>query len=291
MKNLILIVFAFLISLSGFSQKLSLDLYGGLTNYQGDLQDKQFTFSQSHAAGGLGLSYSLTEHFSIRSAFTLGKVSADDKFTKNKGRNLNFTTSISEFQLGLQYYLFSPESMSFSPYVFVSAAVFHFNPYTLDNAGAKFYLEPLSTEGQGFVEGRNKYPLTQFDIPFGGGIKFSLSDNISVGVEMGFRKLFTDYLDDVSTAYIDKNILELNKGPKAVELAYRGGEIKPNPPYPKAGETRGHSPKDWYYFTAFTLSYRFTEGGLFGGGGGGRNGFSGGNRGKRSNFGCPKNVL
>ena len=291
MKNLLLLFPFFILSVTGISQKLSLDLYGGVMNYQGDLQDKQFTFSQSHPAGGIGVSYNVTDHIAIRSAFTLGKVSADDKFTKNKSRNLNFTSGISEFQLGLQYNIFSLESMSFSPYLFASAAIFHFNPYTLDGEGIKYYLEPLSTEGQGFVDGRAPYKLTQFDIPFGGGIKFSLSENISVGAEMGFRKLFTDYLDDVSLAYVDKNLLELNRGPKAVELAYRGGEIKPNPPYPKVGETRGHSPKDWYYFTAFTLSYRFNEGGLFGGGGSGRNGFSGGSRGKRSNFGCPKNVL
>ncbi|MEO6820469.1 MAG: DUF6089 family protein [Ginsengibacter sp.] len=287
MKNFTLLFFFFVFSINCFSQKLSLDIYGGVTNYQGDLQDKQFTFSQSHLAGGLGLSYNITDHFAIRSAFTLGKVSADDKFTKNKIRNLNFTSGISEFQLGLQYNLFSLESMAFSPYLFVSAAVFHFNPYTFDGNGDKYYLQPLSTEGQGFIDGRQKYELTQFAIPIGAGIKFALSENINIGVEFGFRKLYTDYLDDVSTAYVDKNLLELNRGPKAVELAYRGGEIKPNPPYPKDGETRGHSPKDWYYITAFTLSYRFTEGSS----GGGRNGFSGGNRGKRSNFGCPKNIM
>lgn len=287
MKNIFLIIFFSLSFFAGFSQNLSLDVYGGITNYQGDLQDKQFTFSQSHLAGGIGLSYSLTDHFSVRSAFTLGKVSADDRFTKNRIRNLNFTTNISEFQLGLQYYIFSLSQFNFSPYVFASAAVFHFNPYTHDTAGTKYYLEPLSTEGQGFVEGRANYKLTQFAIPIGGGIKFSLNENIKIGLEIGFRKLFTDYLDDVSSTFIDKNLLEANKGPKAVELSYRGGEIKPNPPYPKAGEQRGHPPKDWYYFTAFTISYHFTGGG----GGGGRNGFGGGGRRGRSNFGCPRSVL
>ena len=131
MKNLFLLFSLCLFSFTVFSQKLSLDLYGGSMNYQGDLQDKQFTFSQSHFAGGLGLSYSLTDHVAIRTAFTIGKVSADDEFTKNKMRNLNFTSGISEFQLGLQYNIFSLESISFTPYVFASAAIFHFNPYSV----------------------------------------------------------------------------------------------------------------------------------------------------------------
>ena len=287
MNKFILFISVCLFSINGFSQKLSLDLYGGVMNYQGDLQDNQYTFSQGHLSGGLGLSYSVTDHIAIRTAFTLGKISADDKFTKLKTvRNLNFTSSISEFQLGVQYYIFPLEANRFSPYLFASAAVFQFNPYTNDTAGAKHFLQPLSTEGQGFVDGKEIYKLTQFAIPIGGGIKFSLSESINVGVEIGFRKTFTDYLDDVSSVYVDKDLLEANRGPKAVELAYRGGEIKPNPPYPKAGALRGASPKDWYYLTALTLSYRFPEGG----GGNGRNGFSGGRR-NRSNLGCPKNVL
>ena len=38
---------------------------------------------------------------------------------------------------------------------------------------------------------------------------------------VGFRKTFTDYLDDVSTFYVDQTILQNAKGPKAVEMAYR----------------------------------------------------------------------
>ena len=47
-----------------------------------------------------------------------------------KGRNLNFTTQLTEFQLGIQYYIFPLAKGKLSPYVFASADVFHFNPYT-----------------------------------------------------------------------------------------------------------------------------------------------------------------
>ncbi|HUS03633.1 MAG TPA: hypothetical protein VMY77_17955, partial [Chitinophagaceae bacterium] len=161
------------------------------------------------------------------------------------------------------------------PYVFAGIGYFHFNPYTEVTPGNKIFLKPLSTEGQGFVSGQEPYNLSQFSIPFGGGIKLSLSDDVRVGVELSLRKTFTDYLDDVSTMYIDDNILLANRGQQAVDLAYRGDDVGSGP-YPAEGTPRGTlAAKDWYYFTGVTLSFR-----LGAGGGGGRGG-------RRSKVGCP----
>ena len=105
---------------------------------------------------------------------------------------------------------------------------------------------------QGFYQNRKVYNLIQLSIPFGGGIKFALNKNIRAGIEIGMRKLFTDYLDDVSTTYVDKNLLLNNRGVKAVELAFRG-----NGTYPPDGSQRGSSKhKDWYYFMGITTSFR-----------------------------------
>ena len=111
-------------------------------------------------------------------------------------------------------------------------AIYHFNPYTTDTSGAKTYLKPLSTEGEGFIAGKKNYDLTQLAIPFGAGVKFALSDNVNVGLEVGYRKLFTDYLDDVSSTFVDQSTLLANRGGEAVQLAYRGDELKNGVPYP-----------------------------------------------------------
>jgi hypothetical protein len=262
------------------AQKLHLNLYGGAMNYQGDLQDKRYTFNQAHLAGGLGLSYDLSDHFSLRADWILGKVSADDKYGRNSPRNLNFTSNITEASLGLQYFLYSLGDHSLTPYVFAGLGVYHFSPYTRDTSGAKWFLQPLSTEGEGFVSGKNMYSLTQVSIPFGGGVKLALSDKINVGLELGFRKLFTDYLDDVSSTYVDQTLLLANRGTKAVELAYRGNELKTgSTTYPLAGTIRGSAKhNDWYYFTGITFSFALGSG----------NG--GGEHGKNSKYGCPANV-
>ena len=278
MKILFLSICAFLFIHFVNAQNFHLDLYAGASTYKGDLQDKAFSFSQSRLAGGIGLSYRVTDNFYLRTALILGKISADDKKGKNKNRNLNFTSSLTEGNLEVLYFISPLSVRSLSPYVFAGLSVFHFDPYTYDIAGNKYYLKPLSTEGEGFLPGVKSYNLTQMGIPIGGGVKLNLSENINVGIEMGLRKLFTDYLDDVSTNYVDENLLLANRGSKAVELAYRGDEIKNgNMQYPEAGKQRG-SPKakDLYYFTLVTLSFRL-----------GAINFSN----SHSQWACPKNVL
>ena len=273
-----------LFPLLSFSQNLHLDLFGGIATYQGDLQTKRFTLEQSNPAVGIGFSYDLSPKFSVRTGFTYGVVEGDDKKNTavkgNEVRNLNFTSKISEVHLGLEYNLFNTEGTSISPYVFAGVAAFRYNPYTTDSAGAKYFLQPLSTEGQGLAAYPDKKPynLTQFSIPFGGGIKLNVSETLQIGIELGLRKLFTDYLDDVSTTYVDQATLLAERGSKAAELAYRGDEVNPNRIYPPNGEQRGNAKaKDLYYFSGIRISK------LLGGNGGGGN--------RKNKTGCPGSVL
>lgn len=282
-KIFLLFAFAAIAAIS-FSQKVSLNLFLGTSNYEGDLQANFFTFTQPGLALGGGLSYQVSDKIFIRGGVTFAKIEADDKKNpKVYFRNLNFKSSIQEFHIAAEYYLFGTEDVKLSPYVFAGVAVYQFNPYTKDTSGTTYFLQPLSTEGQGFYLDRKPYSLTQIAIPFGGGIKYALSDNIKIGVEVGLRKLFTDYLDDVSTTYVDPNLLLTNRGPKALELAFRGAEIDKTATYPVVLTKRGEPKnKDWYYFTGITLSYRFPAKGESNGGWdkpGGR---------KKSRLGCPR---
>lgn len=281
MKVLFFSFALFMVALSANSQGFHIDLFAGTSNYQGDLQSKRFTFNQAHFAGGLGFSYDLSQRLAVRAGFKIGKISGDDQYGRNRSRNLSFSSQLTEGDIDFQYFITPLGAHSLTPYVFAGLALYHYNPYTFDSTGKKYYLQPLSTEGEGFVAGRKMYSLTQIGIPFGGGVKLALSDNLNVGVELGFRKLFTDYLDDVSTTYVDKSLLLANRGQKAVELAYRGDEIKGGSlVYPNAGAQRGNpGSKDWYYFTGVTLSFRIG------------NGLLGHGNGKNSDWDCPKSVL
>ena len=260
MKNFLL-ASILLAPLFSSAQRWHLNLFGGFTNYQGDLQEKPLTFEQANGGFGAGLKYDLTPHFALRSGLMYGKTSADDKRNTNAvlmERNLNFESRILEGNLMLEYTLFDMEAKRFSPYAFAGVAVYHFNPYSYDTLGSKVYLRPLGTEGQGLeiYPDRKPYKLTQMAIPFGGGLKLRVSDNVVIAYEIGLRKLSTDYLDDVSRTYVDENLLLATRGSQAVEMAYRGDELKNgNPAYPEAGAIRGgEKQKDWYYFQGININ-------------------------------------
>lgn len=261
---------------------MHLTFFGGVTNYQGDLQGRTFTFNQSNLGIGAGLKYDLTRHLGVRAGIQYGTVSAADNQNTEavlRARNLSFESRILEGNLLLEYTLFDLEDKKISPYVFGGVALYHFNPYAFDTLGNKVMLKPLSTEGQGLTAypERKEYKLTQFAIPFGGGIKFRVSPNVVLGYEIGLRKLFTDHLDDVSGRYVDEFRLYEERGARAVEMAYRGNQLKDGAPYPAEGTPRGSAKyKDWYYFQGLTLTIGIGGNGGFGGGGGG--------------VGCPKNV-
>jgi len=259
MKKLILL--GILIPALVHAQRWHVNVFGGISNYSGDLQSKSFTLDQSYAAFGAGAQYDLTEHISILSNISLFKVGAADKYNKPdlRFRNLSFQTQIVEWNILAEYTFIDLTRKKFSPYVFGGFAVYHFNPYAYDSVGAKIYLHPLGTEGEGLPEYPNKkpYDLMQVAIPFGFGVKLRISDNVVLAYEFGFRKLFTDYLDDVSDRYVDQTTLLNARGPKAVEMAYRGGELKGgDPTYPADQTVRGGPKyKDFYYFTGIRLSF------------------------------------
>lgn len=283
---------AILISFTAFSfnnssaQKAFINVLGGYSNYTGDVTQASFTLKESHAAFGFGVSYFLNNNFSLRAEYNSAFISGDDANNKKQGvidRNLNFSSKISEFSLRAEFDYFGSQKSKITPYNFIGISSFNFNPYTYDNTNTKIYLRNLSTEGQGLTQYPNRsiYKLTESAIVYGGGLKYHLSDDLNISFELGYRKTSTDYLDDVSTTYVDENTLLAERGALAVALAWRGDE-KTNPlAYPSDGATRGNpGVKDYYYFGQIRLAFRLN---WFD-----NDFYSSGNSKK---FGCPKQIL
>ena len=260
---------------------------GGLSNYNGDLMDKPYHSKMTNGFIGLTIHYEVQDKILVRGAYNFARVNGSDIYSEKENlrmRNLSFESPISEISLVGEYYLFNLYERRFSPYVFLGLAAYHFNPYSYDTNGTKVFLKPLKTEGQGIIPGKKEYALWQMAIPIGGGVKFSITENIRVGIELGMRKLFTDYLDDVSTNYPDYNELLAAQGQTAVDFSYRGDEVPGGDPvFPAKGTQRGgFQQRDIYYFTGLNISFRLP----FGSGGNGGGGF-----GKKNKFGCPKVPL
>lgn len=293
MKYLRLLIIATCIAQATYAQSVYIGVFGGAAAYNGDLASKIFPKKVTNGVIGITGNYDVNPHFSIRTGLSYCVIGAADRYSDDPSlviRNLSFETKLVELSTVGEYSLVDLDSYGFSPYVFGGLAVFKFNPYAYDTKGQKVYLKPLSTEGQGLsaYPDRKPYHLTQLAIPFGGGIKVAVNENIRMGFEIGLRKLFTEYLDDVSTNYVKLDDLLNAHGQEAVDMAYRGDELVLGPnnsilPYPTEGNQRGDpSGKDTYYFSGIHLSYFFNSAG----GKTSRGGYGG----KRGRMGCPTNV-
>jgi hypothetical protein len=280
-----LVILLFIVNTTS-AQQLHVGVFGGLAAYNGDLAEKIFPKKVTNGAVGITANYEWNEKVMIRAGITYSIVGGADRFSEDPElvrRNLSFETRVFEFSAVGEYYVMNLYDNRYSPYVFGGVAVYRFNPYAYDVNKQKVFLKPLSTEGQGIAgySGRRPYSLTQFALPFGGGIKFAITENLRVGAELGIRKLFTDYFDDISKDFVAEADLLAAKGQKAVDMAYRGDEIPGgSPTYPQKDAQRG-SPKhnDYYYFGGLHITYRLgSGGGMFGGGG------------KKNQMGCPVNV-
>jgi len=182
-----------------------------------------------------------SEWIGFRIALNHGVLKGDDAQAPNKGgaeedrlhRNLSFKSSVLEAYLAAEIYptvffeQYDGLEKKFRPYGLIGVGGYKYNPKAkLD--GQWVELHPLRLEGQGMAEypERKEYSLLQLEIPMGFGFKYYLKENMYVGMEVLHRQLFTDYVDDVSTNYVDPdvfaNYLSAADAAKARRLYYRG---------------------------------------------------------------------
>lgn len=177
--------------------------------------------------------YNINKWFAVRANLMYGMLKADDKNTDGippgpngpsdswyrVRRNLNFETHIVEFQalaeVNLKKYIHDEAAGSkerWAPYVGAGLGFFWFNSYTKLN-GKKVYLRPLGTEGQFIRNATNGYkkPYSnfQFDLMALIGIKYNVTERFSIALEGVYHQTFTDYLDDVSSNYVNPSDLSL----------------------------------------------------------------------------------
>lgn len=237
-------------------------LGGGAMNYIGDLNN-QSVFSPLHGAGGVGLRTRLDNRWAVRVDASYGSISWDKDYIVK--RNLSFRSDIFELAALVEFNFrpFGPGATesTWTPYIFGGIGAFHHNPMAryVDNEGNAQWiaLQPLHTEGQGtsVYPERRPYSLVQICMPFGVGVKVRFNKTFSMTAEYGFRKTWSDYLDDVSTTYVDGALLEAEvlEGAMAARMADRSGEVEPG--YVNAvGIKRGDDAlKDWYAFMKVSI--------------------------------------
>jgi len=243
------------------------------TNYYKDLE-----MAATRYALNVGMRYKLSQSTAVKVGFSYGRLRGDDKWTQEpyrNNRNLMFKSPIIE--LAAQYeFSWMKETIGsrykvrrvrgrgrkgsdIYVYGFLGVAGYYFNPKAQYN-GDWVALQPLHTEGQGLIPTRKPYSRFQFAIPVGVGLKYSLNKTSSIGVEYGIRKVFTDYIDDVSTVYYDKSELAQNFGDASAQLSDPSLTGGPSPLGPGcqtcAGQQRG-DPRDLDHYMFFLITYNY----------------------------------
>lgn len=261
-RKIILIIFLFS-SVSGFSQYWEVGAYLGGSNYTGDLVDGLITLKETHPTFGVIGRYNISPWITMKGNVYHGVISGADANSNNdvrKQRNLSFKSTILDIgiqpEFNLRGYKSGHPYYKSSPYVFIGISIFRFNPKA-EFEGKWYALQPLCTEGQGTTKynDRQKYALTQVSIPIGFGWKYALNRNWNLGIELSAHKTFTDYLDDVSSTYVERDILQASYGDISAKLSNRTGEVGTFQSYDATVDRGNSTTKDWYYFAGIFVSY------------------------------------
>lgn len=211
------LLFVIIIFSSSLSYGQYLTDYGfsvGASNYLGDIgggegtrRDFVMDMKLNATRWNLGgfYRYRVSPLFGIKGTLNYIRLSADDANTTNparKARNLNFKNDMFELAAIGELYVYKVNDVGgtgrytsdFNLYLFVGAGLFYSNPQGQSDGGEWVALQPLQTEG---VE----YGKFNFTIPAGLGFYYTINRKYRLGMEIGWRTTFTDYIDDVSDIY------------------------------------------------------------------------------------------
>jgi opacity protein-like surface antigen len=221
---------------------------GGVSNYFGDL-NTSFNVAHPGASATAVARYNFNNRVSLRASAMIGQIKGDDAWSNNafeKKRNLSFRSSITEASLMGEFnflpYTHGSNDEFFTPYLLAGLNVFSYNPEAKYN-NEWVELRSLGTEGQ-FIN--NEYGTASLGLLYGGGFKIDLTEKWSLNIEVAGRKVFTDYIDDVSGLYPDLRDVKRLRGNIAADLVDRSGE----PRIGTTGRQRGNGKNNDAYATA-----------------------------------------
>jgi hypothetical protein len=237
--------------------------YIGASNMMGDLGGSNFIgsrgvfdydFRANRLAIGMGINLHTGGSFSFGLNFLATRLYGDDKFSKQEFqelRNLCVRTDLLEADFLIEYRPFSRSKGFNRFYLYSGVGGIYYQPKAELNDDW-YKLRDMGTEGQYLANGVGPYSELDVVIPYGLGYKFRLAKSTSLILDLGFRKTFTDYLDDVSTVYPDPVAMQLssNTPPQGAALADRS--VIPNP----TGYERGNPDKmDSYHILSLKFEY------------------------------------
>lgn len=243
MKKSLVVLLLCCLAMALKAQRTEIGVTGGGSFYMGDLNPKK-PFELTQPAYGIVYRYNFNNRVALKGNLIKANVRGDDLITGyREERGINFASDIYELAVMMEFNFFeyfTGASFNFvSPYLFGGVGVFTYNPKAT-YADVTYNLRELETEGVNYSLLGTDLPAIAVCMPFGVGLKYSIGRVVGLTFEWGMRKTTTDYLDDVSTAYITQN----------------GAPFDPTGNY-SPGMQRGNSKdNDWYSFAGASIVFR-----------------------------------
>jgi hypothetical protein len=237
----------------------------GAGHYFGDLNTKAH-LNRPKPAATLFFRKNFGNYIGLRVAGSFAQLGYSDVYNDHnefmKRRNLSFNSNVWELSLqgDFNFYRFMPgePEFRFTPYITLGAGIFSYDPYAYLQ-DEKHYLRPLGTEGQGSAAypSRKPYSSMAFSVPFGVGLKYALNERMNIGFEIVHRFTNTDYLDDVSTTFVEQSVFPLNPdGTTSPAALLSDRSYETGTPIGAKGVQRGNSQqKDQFATAIFYLSF------------------------------------
>lgn len=257
-------------------------------NYFGDIAPKSGIGSTKISSTRPGFTaafgYRIGPRYTIQASLSYGTLFSDDNVAADPTgenssyrykRNLHFRNNISELAVVGIFDLFQNRGsylsrVQITPYAILGIAGFYHNPKaiapttnaqsgaTIAEGGQWVSLRPLGTEGQ-YADllptdgnfGIKPYSLWQVSIPFGIGARYRLGEALDISLDITFRYLFFDYIDDISRNYVDLDVLDS-------DLARVMSDRSMEPTGAKSGEDRLQYISGWN-----TAPYTGRNGGVY----------------------------
>ena len=239
---------------------LEIGPHAGVSYYMGDLNPMKPFLQPKLQYGGL-VRFNYDNRWTFRFDYAHATVTASDEVSKwRPERGLNFVANINDFSLVaefnfIEYYTGNPKK-NVSPYIFGGISVFQYTTYAMvgDNL---VDLSNYATEGPQDPDAKwynkifGKTSPVGVSIPFGVGVKFSLSRHMAATVEWRMQKTFTDYLDDVAKVYPEQHAIYTDENGVTYDLTDPSGNYL-------AGQQRGNASfKDWFGMARASLTWKF----------------------------------
>lgn len=192
-----------------YTHRYEVGIGAGTFIYQGDLTPSDLGSYQTIAPNiGFFAGRILNRSFAVRANFTLGKLKGDDaRYAKpeyRRQRNFTFSTPVTEFSGVLVWNILAKNGMErprgLSPYLFggVGLSLLHISR-DWTNYNAEYFNSESVSNGL-IADIAHSTPRTSLVLPAGIGLKYALTENLSLAAETGYRFMFTDYLDGFSRA-------------------------------------------------------------------------------------------